>query len=247
VNAHIKTTSLFLLPDIYHFHIWVQNVSTTNIQILHGYATFGSARLTFFRLASSNSLSIGWYDGTPKTTTIPNVFTNDGVWIDLDFTFNFITGAYTIQRNAASVATGTLTNIQRPAANYLYIGQDSTLISTQGFKGTIDEPRIYNRAPSAEEVYSLYKFPSQSANQKNRYSISGTVDRIQDARRVGAIVAHFAPLHLVPTVLGFTAATAGNPNPVPTVPTTGGSITSISAVARSGVSTTGLARTGKAS
>lgn len=80
----------------------------------------------------------------------------------------------------------------------------------------------------------------------NYYSISGTVDTVQDARRVGAILAHFAPLHLVPTVFGYTAPTAGNPNPVPSNPT-GSEILSSQALARVGIAACGLARCGKVS
>jgi hypothetical protein len=80
------------------------------------------------------------------------------------------------------------------------------------------------------------------------FAISGTVERVQDARRVGAIISHFAPLHLVPTVFGYTAPTAGNPNPVPPSPDLDDpSIISTNPVARCGVATTGLARIGKAS
>lgn len=99
-------------------------------------------------------------------------------------------------------------------------------------------------------AYQIAKeYPGLSVTEDSAfgYSVSGTVDRIQDARRVGAIAAHFAPLHLVPTVLGFTAPTAGNPNPVPPVPNTGSSIISVSAVARAAVASLGLARCGKAS
>jgi hypothetical protein len=79
------------------------------------------------------------------------------------------------------------------------------------------------------------------------YEITGTVERSQDARRIGAICSHFAPLHLVPTVFGYTAPTAGNPNPVPPVPgINNASILSTNAYARCGVASTGLARCGLA-
>jgi len=80
------------------------------------------------------------------------------------------------------------------------------------------------------------------------FSITGQVERVQDARRVGSIISHFAPLHLVPTVFGYTAPTAGNPNPVPPSPSLDDpSIISTNPVARCGVASSGLARVGKAS
>lgn len=50
------------------------------------------------------------------------------------------------------------------------------------------------------------------------YAVDGQILTETDAMRVGAICTHFAPLHLVPTVFGFTAPTPGNPNPVPPTP-----------------------------
>jgi len=94
------------------------------------------------------------------------------------------------------------------------------------------------------------EYPGLTVGEPSAFSveITGTVDRSQDARRVGAILAHFAPLHLVPTVFGYTAATAGNPNPVPPVPgIDNASILSTNAFARCGVASSGLARCGLAS
>lgn len=99
----------------------------------------------------------------------------------------------------------------------------------------------------AYQLAKEYDGLTVSETSATAFAVDGTVDRIQDARRVGAIVAHFAPLHLVPTVLGFTAATAGNPNPIPPVPSTTGTIKSTNAFARAGVASCGLARVGKAS
>jgi hypothetical protein len=75
------------------------------------------------------------------------------------------------------------------------------------------------------------------------YSITGTVETATDALRVGAILARYAPLHLIPTVFGYTAATAGNPNPVPPSPV-GGSILNVSGSAVCGIATSGLATCG---
>lgn len=77
------------------------------------------------------------------------------------------------------------------------------------------------------------------------YSITGIVPTENDALRVGAILARLAPLHLVPTVFGYTAATAGNPNPVPPSPgEAGGSILNMTDIPICGVATCGVTTCG---
>lgn len=97
-----------------------------------------------------------------------------------------------------------------------------------------------------EKEYPGLTITERPLGAVNEYAVDGTVETIQDARRVGAILAHFAPLHLLPTVFGYTAPTTGNPNPVPTNPTSP-DILSTQFFARVGVAACGLARVGKVS
>lgn len=100
----------------------------------------------------------------------------------------------------------------------------------------------------ALQISKEYSGLAVAETDGTNYAITGQVQTSQDARRVGAICAHFAPLHLVPTVFGYTAPTSGNGNAVPVVPNTDdGSIISTNRLARCGVVTTGLARVGKES
>lgn len=78
------------------------------------------------------------------------------------------------------------------------------------------------------------------------FAITGKVATLEDAMRVGAIIARHAPLHLIPTIFGYTAATEGNENPVPpSASDIDGSIESLAdeavcAVAVCGLTTCGL-------
>lgn len=77
------------------------------------------------------------------------------------------------------------------------------------------------------------------------FSITGTVATLEDAMRVGAIIARHAPLHLVPTIFGYTAPTEGNENPVPpSAEDLDGSIESLADEAVCGVAVCGLTTCG---
>jgi len=97
----------------------------------------------------------------------------------------------------------------------------------------------------AVQIAKEYAGLSISEDTVSGYSISGTVETETDAMRVGAILSRFAPLHLIPTVFGFTAATGGNDNPVPPTPGAGGgSIINMTDLALCGVATCGTTTCG---
>lgn len=93
-----------------------------------------------------------------------------------------------------------------------------------------------------EKEYSGLSVTESSATA---FAINGTVPTLEDAMRVGAIISRHAPLHLIPTIFGYTAATAGNENPVPpSASDLDGSILSLTDEAVSGVAVCGLTTCG---
>lgn len=94
-----------------------------------------------------------------------------------------------------------------------------------------------------EKEYSGLTITETSASE---FAITGKVATLEDAMRVGAIIARHSPLHLVPTIFGYTAPTEGNTNPVPpSASDLDGSIESLTdeavcAVAVCGLTTCGL-------
>ena len=115
-----------------------------------------------------------------------------------------------------------------------------------GIKTATGSSTLNGLAYQVAKEYQGLTITERPGGDPMAYEVTGTVDTVQDARRVGAILAHFAPLHLVPTVFGYTAPTAGNPNPIPSNPT-GSEILSSQAFARVGIAACGLARCGKVS
>jgi len=157
-------TSIFAMPSIYTFRALIINClqDASNIQMLCGYGITLSGRLLLYRVANSNSLAVGWYNGSAnQTETVTNVFSNEeDDTADFLFSINWTSGAYAVWLNGISFATGTLAGVVKPTTGYaLYIGAQQTLTALQWFGGTIADPRIYNRALSAEEVWSLYQNP----------------------------------------------------------------------------------------
>lgn len=121
--------------------------------------------------------------------------------------------------------------------------QQKMLASIKTASGTATKPGLELQI---SKEYTGLTLTERPGGDPLAYEVTGTVDTIQDARRIGAILAHFAPLHLVPTVFGYTAPTQGNPNPIPPTPSTP-SILSTQNFARVGVAACGLARVGKVS
>jgi hypothetical protein len=152
-------TPVFAMPDIYTFRAMLINHvrDASFIQLIMGFGNPGAGRLTLYRDVNNDNLVIVWWDGSAKTTSISNVFSNTAnAVVDFGFTITWATGAYTVWKNGVSFATGTLASIVKPANFALYVGTQQTVVTPSAFGGTIDDPRIYNRALSQAEITSLY-------------------------------------------------------------------------------------------
>jgi hypothetical protein len=155
-------TPVFVMPDVYTFNSIITNClqDATAIQLLHGYGVSGSARLTLWRVAGSDSLNIAWFSSSGQNTTVANVFSNTpNAVVNFAFTINYATGAYTVWKNGVSFATGTLTGIVKPSATNLFIGSQFTTPANQFFGGILRNTRIYNRALTAAEIEALATNP----------------------------------------------------------------------------------------
>jgi len=92
--------------------------------------------------------------GGNDTILVNNVFVNTTEYVDLVFIIKNSNKSYQVYRNGTLFASGNTTNTWLLQDQVYQLGK--LIVGTNLFSGTIDEPRIYNRALSAEEVYSLY-------------------------------------------------------------------------------------------
>lgn len=158
-NDYIVSVSNILTNTSWSFSTWINSTGApTDNRIILGIGAAGAGRISIRREASSTTLALITHaGGSTRTTNVPSFFA-DGVWIHLGVVITWATGAYVVYKNGAVFASGTLTGgaADTPVPALLYLGNQSTLTSTNFFPGTIDEPRIYNRALSAAEVRDLY-------------------------------------------------------------------------------------------
>ena len=154
------------MPDIFHYHeTWTIPNHATQLQIMFGVGASGSARLVFYRWIASRLLTIIYWNGTANTQVeLVDFFDATLTTVTADITINWLTGAYVVYKNGVQFATGTLTTPVKPSALVWYFGNQSALSSVQFCGGSVANRRWYNRALTANEIYSLYLNPSQGLN-----------------------------------------------------------------------------------
>jgi len=182
VNDRLRTAVLASIPDVWHFRFVFPNgfaQSATARQTLINYRPqLGTAgHLWLVRNPSADSLFFGYSNGSISLETgiATNIFTGfSSTRIDIDITIDWVAGTVTTYRNG--VLFGSAVSLTTPAkplsGSNLYIG--SYQGSLHFLAGTIDEPRIYNRALSASETLSLYDSPGQASLPP--YSMSWNTD-----------------------------------------------------------------------
>jgi len=157
VNDYIEVPN-FTMPSITTIRFVLPNGSPTTAinKTFFSRGLVTGALLWLYRRASNTNLVVVYWTGTIIEEIIVVGFFDGYTAIPVDcvIEINWPTGALEIYRNGNLFTTSAMTTPSLPATGTLYIGKYQG--NTNYFDSTIDEPRIYNRALSAEEVYSLY-------------------------------------------------------------------------------------------
>lgn len=162
VNSYERSAAVVSsVPDVWHYHesFPFGHAQQSYAQMLLNYKN-DSATVGYwwcYRYTSSDSLYIDYATGLAiHRFSIASFFTGfSSVRIDIDIEMDWVNAVAKIWRNGTLITTQNLTTPVKPlAGNYLYFG---ALEGTNYFcYGTSDERRLYGRALSDAEVYSLY-------------------------------------------------------------------------------------------
>jgi hypothetical protein len=159
VNDYLQLASA-AMPAIFCISMILNNAILAQEQHLYIHGGFGASnQFSFRRLNNTNDLRIT-YDsgGSAAGINVGSGFfaglDNTNIWLAM--IVNFATNTVLTYRNGVLFATTTLTNSVRPTTTVRYIGSTS---ATGWYKGTIRDPRIYNRALTAAEIEALATNP----------------------------------------------------------------------------------------
>jgi len=162
INDYAKVDN-FTLPSIFTFHSVkhsggvgaVQSVGIFNVGAVTG------AHLWIYRALNTNTLVISYWNGTARVEpTISNFFLDfDATPMSYDIVLNWATGGVLAYRNGTLFGSLTLTTPTIPATGTAYFGCYQNANNFGLVETTETDPRIYNRALSAEEVWFLYQNP----------------------------------------------------------------------------------------
>ncbi|MBA4274028.1 MAG: hypothetical protein C0436_00080 [Alphaproteobacteria bacterium] len=159
VNDYVVSSAPIAMPDVLHYHeIW-EMPSDGNMRFIFGVGASSFPRLFLFRGAGSNTLVIGYFNGSNIDINIANFFSASTEKITADISVNWLTGAYTVYKNGVLFSSGTMVSPQKPASQLWYWRNGAALFANQFAFGVYDDPRIYNRALSAAEIAELYNKP----------------------------------------------------------------------------------------
>jgi hypothetical protein len=148
VNDRVEKTGYYHSGDVFCISAWVKRTpSTTGVWI-------GTGNAEGLYLESYNDLGItAWSqkaDGTNVNFSFGNVLSTTE-FKHVVAQINLTTGAYSGYVNGVLVVSGSHSSaMKQPANNALRLGNGAA------WGGTIDDPRIYNRALSQAEITSLY-------------------------------------------------------------------------------------------
>jgi len=154
VNDYVVCpTSAVLRTELSAF-VWITPSSISGVtRILHSYGSFpftdgGWSLYNSDGALGIETLSQGESAGTTRTISSS---LQSGESCLIGFTFN--NGELKLYKNGIILGSFSQSITNLGVRSVVVLG---SLLGSQFFSGTIDEPRIYNRALSAEEVYSLY-------------------------------------------------------------------------------------------
>jgi len=161
-NDYTKVDN-FIMPSVFCFHSWkisggvgaVQSVGILNVGAVSG------AHLWVYRALSTNNLILSYWNGSARVEySFSSFFTSfDTTAMTYGIVINWSTGVVLAYRNGVYFGTTTLTTPVIPTTGTLYFGCYQATSNFGLVETTETDPRIYNRALSAEEIWSLYQNP----------------------------------------------------------------------------------------
>jgi hypothetical protein len=161
VNDDFRNTAMPAFGDEISISCWLNRRALINA---------ASGAHMVFTFASFNAYGSRLYFNNNSTTAVINFFragASESVTLTnlldislnamITLTYKISTKSYTVYKNGIVFQSGTLTNTPVAPTTLLYFGSNAGVDAF--YAGTIDEPRIYNRALSAQEIWELYQNP----------------------------------------------------------------------------------------
>jgi len=132
---------------------------TTNAECYFLDQVDASATFSLRRVVSTDDARFVYYNGTGvDSTNFTGVFTGlDGLYTNIGLEVDFLSATAKLFVNGTLFETKNLTTPVAPTSSIMYFMKRAATLTF--FAGTIDDPRIYDRALSAEEVLELYQNP----------------------------------------------------------------------------------------
>ena len=162
VNDYVSTTTSFANPNVFSLSLWFKTTTTTGGKLI-GLGVWQTGQSPNYDrhiyMTNSGQLYFGVYTGTVQTINTTNSY-NDGQWHHVAASLSSAGMQFYVDGSLIG-SKATVTTAEN-YTGYWRLGYDNmngwiNVPSGFYFKGLIDEPRIYNRALSAQEVLDLSK------------------------------------------------------------------------------------------
>jgi len=148
-----KVNIAFPVSTQYSLCAWVKRTGAGVIQNIMYLCRSAGSRVLHLTFNATNNITLVLVDGTATVRTLTGAV--------LDTNWHFITGTHNgttvnlyVDGVLVATATYSLAAITAPVGSLLH---NAATGNTEYLNGTIDDPRIYNRALIAEEIKTLYK------------------------------------------------------------------------------------------
>jgi hypothetical protein len=165
VNDYVDLPSQ-VLPDIFSFSTAISSVVSASVDRIILNQGSGVNLFAIRHQVNTGNLRFIYNSGGVATGINATGFFETSQVYRLSFTLNWAANTITVYRDGVLFVTLTLTNAIKPTNATIRLGA-----SSNGLQGTIRNPRIYNRALSAAEIYAL-------ANNPDAYNLDRTVKAV---------------------------------------------------------------------